>query len=111
MTEKQIHLLLVEDEDALREVTAERLGEHGYQVTQAASGEAALEALADFAFDLVLTDLRLPGIDGLAFLKKVVRETPTLPIIVMTAFGSVETAVEAMKAGEVIRSIIDFEAA
>ena len=51
---------------ALREATAERLREHGYLVVQADSGEAAIARLADFAFDVVITDLRLPGIDGTA---------------------------------------------
>ena len=60
MTEKQVHLLIVEDEVPLREATAERLEEHGYLVVQTGSGEEALEKLADFAFDVVITDLRLP---------------------------------------------------
>ena len=55
---------LVEDEAALREVVAERLAERGYDVVQASNGEEALERLAEFAFDIVVTDLRLPGIDG-----------------------------------------------
>jgi CheY-like chemotaxis protein len=58
------HLLIVEDEAPLRDATAERLMEHGYQVVAVGSGEEALERLSDFAFDVVLTDLRLPGIDG-----------------------------------------------
>ena len=99
MTEKQIHLLLVEDEDALREVTAERLGEHGYRVTQAASGEAALEALAGFAFDLVLTDLRLPGIDGTTLIEAAVDRYPNIVGLVVTGYGTVKDAVEAIKRG------------
>ena len=99
MTDKPIHLLLVEDEDALREVTAERLGEHGYQVTQAASGEAALEALADFAFDLVLTDLRLPGIDGTTLIEAAVERYPNIVGLVVTGYGTVKDAVEAIKRG------------
>ncbi len=55
MTEKQVHLLIVEDEVPLREATAERLEEHGYLVVQSGSGEEALEILADFAFDVVIT--------------------------------------------------------
>ncbi len=99
MTEKPIHLLLVEDEDALRKVTAERLGEHGYLVTQAASGEAALEALADFAFDLVLTDLRLPGIDGTTLIEAAVERYPNIVGLVVTGYGTVKDAVEAIKRG------------
>ena len=61
MSEGQKHLLIVDDEGALREAIAERLGDHGFVVEQAASGEQALERLADFAFDILITDLRLPG--------------------------------------------------
>ena len=64
MIDEETHLLLVEDEAPLREATAERLTEHGYRVVQVESGEHALEQLSDFAFDVLLTDLRLPGIDG-----------------------------------------------
>ena len=64
MSEGQKHLLIVDDEGALREAIAERLGDHGFVVEQAASGEQALDRLADFAFDILITDLRLPGIDG-----------------------------------------------
>ena len=61
MLEKETHLLLVEDEAPLREAIAERLADHGYRVIQVESGEAAVEQLTDFAFDVLLTDLRLPG--------------------------------------------------
>ena len=66
MPEDQKHLLLVDDEAALREAIAERLADHGFVVEQADSGEEALERLAEFAFDIVITDLRLPGVDGRA---------------------------------------------
>ncbi|HEY1911505.1 MAG TPA: response regulator, partial [Vicinamibacterales bacterium] len=68
MPDTQKHLLLVEDESVLREAIAEQLGDRGYQVEQADSGETALAKLADFAFDIIITDLRLPGIDGSAVL-------------------------------------------
>ena len=58
------HLLFVDDEPALRRVTAERLAERGFDVVEADTGEQALELLDKFAFDLVVTDLRLPGMDG-----------------------------------------------
>ena len=64
MSDTQKHLLIVDDEKALREAIAERLADHGFVVEQAPSGEQALERLADFAFDVIITDLRLPGIDG-----------------------------------------------
>ena len=102
MTRRKI--LVVEDEAKMVRVLEIHLQSTGYEVVKAASAEQGLEVLASphadpASFSLILTDLRLPGIDGLAFLKRVIRETPALPIIVMTAFGSVETAVEAMKAG------------
>ena len=64
MPESRKHLLLVEDEVPLRQALAERLGEHGFQVEQADTGEQAIDQLAEFAFDIVITDLRLPGLDG-----------------------------------------------
>jgi DNA-binding response OmpR family regulator len=64
MSEGQKHLLIVDDETALRETIAERLADHGFLVEQADSGEQAIERLTAFAFDILITDLRLPGIDG-----------------------------------------------
>src|SRR2546423_15177302 len=66
MADQQKHLLLVEDETPLRQAVAEQLGDRGYRVEQADSGEAAIAKLADFAFDIIVTDLRLPGLDGSA---------------------------------------------
>ena len=99
MPEKKIHLLLVEDVDTLREATAEHLEEHGYQVTQAASGEAALEHLAGFAFDIVVTDLRLPGIDGTQLIETAVQQYPDLIGIVVTGYGTIKDAVAAIRRG------------
>ena len=99
MTEKEVHLLLVEDEVALREVTAERLEEHGYRVVQAESGEDALERLADFAFDVIITDLRLPGIDGTTVIETTLERYPHIVGVVVTGYGTVKDAVEAIKRG------------
>ena len=101
MTVKETHLLLVEDEAALREATAERLVDHGYRVVAVESGEAAVEQLADFAFDIVLTDLRLPGIDGTAVLSAALERYPEIVCIVVTGFGTVKGAVDAIKRGAV----------
>ena len=66
MPDSQKHLLLVEDESALRQAIAEQLTDRGFHVQQVDSGEAAMAQLADFAFDIIITDLRLPGMDGTA---------------------------------------------
>ena len=83
----------------MREATAERLAEHGYRVVQVGSGEAALEQLTDFAFDVVLTDLRLPGIDGTEVLATALERYPEIVCIVVTGFGTVKDAVAAIKQG------------
>src|ERR1700687_464474 len=93
------HLLLVEDESLLRQVIAEQLADRGYHVEQADSGEAALAHLADFAFDVIVTDLRLPGIDGAAVVDAAVERYPDIVAIVVTGYGTVKDAVEAIKRG------------
>jgi two-component system response regulator AtoC len=93
------HLLLVEDETPLRQAIAEQLGDRGYRVEQADSGEAALAHLADFAFDIIVTDLRLPGIDGCTVIEAAVARYPHIIAIVVTGFGTVKDAVEAIKRG------------
>ena len=93
------HLLLVEDEAPLRLAIAEQLADRGYQVQQADSGETALAHLADFAFDIIVTDLRLPGIDGSAVIEAAVARYPHIIAIVVTGFGTVKDAVEAIKRG------------
>ncbi len=90
-------ILIVEDEEKLRRVIELQLVSAGYDVDKAATAEEGLK-IADRA-DLVLTDLKLPGIDGLQFLATIRRQNARVPVIMMTAFGSIETAIEAMKAG------------
>src|SRR5881296_1113053 len=99
MADPEHHLLLVEDEAALREAIAEQLADRGYQVTQADSGEAAIARLADFAFDIIVTDLRLPGIDGSAVVESAVARYPDIIAILVTGFGTVKDAVAAIKRG------------
>src|SRR5262245_61032459 len=93
------HLLLVEDEAPLREAIAEQLADRGYRVEQAGSGEAGLACLADFAFDVIVTDLRLPGVDGAAVVEAAVDRYPEIVAIVVTGYGTVKDAVEAIKRG------------
>ena len=94
------HLLLVEDESALREAVAEQLTDRGFEVAQAASGEEALEMLASFAFDVIVTDLRLgSGADGSQVLEEARALYPDIIGIVVTGYGTVKDAVEAIKRG------------
>src|SRR5918996_4432542 len=99
MSENPKHLLIVDDEAPLREAIAERLGDHGFDVEQAQSGEQALQRLTEFAFDILITDLRLPGIDGREVLQAALDRYPELIAIVITGFGTVKDAVEAIKQG------------
>jgi two-component system, NtrC family, response regulator AtoC len=92
-------ILVVEDEEKLRRVVELQLKGAGFEVEQAGTVEQAMR-LADRA-DVILTDLRLPGVSGLELLANLRRQDSHTPVIVMTAFGSIETAVEAMKAGAV----------
>jgi two-component system response regulator AtoC len=99
MADSPKHLLLVEDEAPLRMAVAERLGDLGYEVVQTGSGEAALEALAEFAFDVVITDLRLPGVDGAHVIEAAVGRYPEIIGIVITGYGTVRDAVDVIKRG------------
>src|SRR3954466_13960778 len=97
MSDGPQHLLIVDDENALREAIAERLGDHGFIVEQAASGEAAIQRLADFSLPIVITDLRLPGIDGGAVLEAALERYPGIIGIVITGSGTVKGSVEAIQ--------------
>jgi DNA-binding NtrC family response regulator len=99
MPDTQKHLLIVEDEAPLREAIAEQLSDRGYRVEQAESGEVAIAKLADFAFDIIITDLRLPGVDGSAVVEAAVERYPHIIAIVVTGYGTVKDAVEAIKRG------------
>jgi DNA-binding NtrC family response regulator len=92
-------ILLVEDEQLLRESLAQLLSEEGFHVVQAADGKAGYDAALAEVFDLVLTDIRMPVMDGLTLLKQLQQVIPQTPIIVITAFGTVESAVSAMRSG------------
>lgn len=90
-------ILIVEDEEKLRRVLELQLATAGYEVDKARTAEEAIPLVDRVA--LVLTDLRLPGMDGLELLSLIRRQNSQVPVVVMTAFGTIETAVEAMKAG------------
>jgi two-component system response regulator PilR (NtrC family) len=92
-------ILVVDDELSMREVLDITLRQEGYDVTLAEGGQAALRALDETTFDLVLTDLRMPNVDGLAVLRAVKERAPGTAVLMLTAFASTDTAVEAMKLG------------
>src|SRR6202453_4617581 len=92
-------ILIVEDEAKMRRLLELNLGEDGFTTLSAGDAESGLKHLHESAVDLVVTDLKLPGMNGLEFLQAIKRQNAALPVVVMTAFGTVETAVEAMKAG------------
>ena len=98
MADKQT-VLVIEDEEKLRRVIGLHLSSDGYGVKAVGTAEEALKIAAEA--DLVLTDLKLPGMDGLALLEQLRTQNVHLPVIVMSAFGTVEIAVEAMKKGAV----------
>jgi two-component system response regulator AtoC len=93
------HLLFVDDEATLRGLMAERLSERGFEVVEADSGERALALLDQFAFDIIITDLRLPGIDGARVIQAARERYPGIVAIVITGFGTVKDAVDAIKRG------------
>ena len=92
-------VLIIEDEAKMRRLLELSLGDDGLTALSAADAETGLKLLREEYVDLVVTDLKLPGMGGLEFLQSVKRLNSALPVVVMTAFGTVETAVEAMKAG------------
>jgi DNA-binding NtrC family response regulator len=92
---------LVEDREPLRKLLHHTLAGEGYAVTSEGDGEAARARLQADTFDLVLTDLKLPGSSGLDILRAARQTAPPVPVVVMTGFGSVQAAVEAMKLGAV----------
>jgi len=92
-------ILVVDDELSMREVLDITLGREGYDVTLADGGEAALRALDEMTFDLVVTDLRMRGVDGLGVLRAVKERAPGTAVVMLTAFASTDSAVEAMKLG------------
>lgn len=92
-------VLIAEDEKVLRESLAELLCEEGYEVIQAEHGKAAYEMMLERPADLVLSDVRMPEMDGMTLLSHMQRLAPQTPVIIITAYGTVESAVAAMRAG------------
>jgi two-component system response regulator AtoC len=92
-------ILVADDEEGLREFVAEALEDDGHTVARAADGAEAAQRLAQEGFDLLITDLKMPRLDGMALLRRARADQPEMEVIVLTAHGSVDSAVEAMRLG------------
>jgi DNA-binding NtrC family response regulator len=92
-------ILVVDDEESLRRVTQLKLQQAGYEAMTASNGSQALEVLAKNPQDLIITDLKMPGMSGMDLLRRAKEEYPEIIVIVVTAFGTIESAVEAMRLG------------
>src|SRR5213593_2479180 len=95
----RVKILLVEDKDSLRQMLATAIKKAGYRVDEAADGNAAVEKIRKQPYQLIITDLRLPTLSGIEILKIQKETDPTIPVLLMTAYGTIEEAVEAMKQG------------
>src|SRR5450432_2549267 len=96
---KLAHILVVDDEGAIRYAIGKALQRVGYQVSEAASGETALELLDSQNFDVVLTDIRMPGLTGVELLAQIKEKAPDSIVILMTGYASLGTAVESLRLG------------
>lgn len=92
-------ILIIEDDDSLRRVMEYNLSEEGYEVSVAKDGSEGLSFFSKMEFDLCITDLNMPGMDGMEVLRRVKGSSPEMPVIIVTAFGTIEKAVEGIKAG------------
>src|SRR5271169_297286 len=93
------HILLIEDDTSLAANLCEVLKEDGFRVTVCNRGDAGLRRASSDEYDVVLTDLRLPGLDGLELVRRLHETQPRLPVVLMTAHCTIETAIEATKLG------------
>jgi len=108
--EYEAHVLLVDDEERFLDVLSHRLETRGMKVETATSGEHALERVADEAFDAIVLDLSMPGMDGIETLRVLKRRRPDMQVIMLTGHGSVRGGIEAMRLGaeDFLEKPIDF---
>ena len=99
MLPEKKQVLIVDDEPNLRKILAAQLARDGYEVLTAEDGAQGLQLLRENHIDLVVTDLKMPRVDGMSLLREALREDPKLPVVMITAHGTVDTAVEALKIG------------
>ena len=99
MMNTDIRILVVDDEGSVRTVLSEVLAEDGFQVSQATSGDNALEIMQNESFALVITDINMPGISGIQLLEAVKARTPETEVIIITSYASLDTAVTALRLG------------
>jgi two-component system, NtrC family, response regulator AtoC len=92
-------VLVVDDEEAMRDLLGRTLGRRGFEVVTAAGGEAAVALSTARDFDVVLTDLNMPQVNGVQLCERLTQSRPDIPVIVVTAFGSMDTAIAAIRAG------------
>src|SRR5690348_3688428 len=104
-------VLIVDDEQTLARSAKAFLADHGYEAEVAGTGEQALDLLATLQPDVVFADVRLPGMSGLDLLKRIRAFDPVIPVVMLTAYGSIEGAVEAVKLGafDYVKKPVDLE--
>src|SRR5207247_1334252 len=94
-------ILIVDDDEGVRQVLSQSLSEAGYRISSAESGEKATAAVREETFDLVILEMGLPRVDGMEVLKEITALRPEMPVVMITGYASVETAIKAMKMGAV----------
>jgi two-component system response regulator AtoC len=99
MLPERKQVLIVDDEPNLRKILSAQLSRDGYDVLTAEDGEQGLAQLREHHIDLIITDLKMPRVDGMTLLKRALEEEPELPVVMITAHGTIDTAVEALKRG------------